>query len=112
MRCSWVLVVGGLLGLSGVVHAADIDNGKLIFGQRCAFCHGPGGQGDGPAGAALQPVPTNFTKPDFWTSPAATKLRDSIKNGKPGTAMVGFGPSLSAVELDNLTAFVQSLAPK
>src|SRR6185295_9190126 len=31
------------------------------FAQLCSGCHGPNGQGDGPAGVALTPKPRNFT---------------------------------------------------
>jgi mono/diheme cytochrome c family protein len=37
----------------------SIDNGKRLYEQNCATCHGPAGDGDGPAGAALSPPPAN-----------------------------------------------------
>ncbi len=35
--------------------------GKKIFNQMCAVCHGNKGRGDGIAGMALKPRPSNFT---------------------------------------------------
>ncbi len=35
--------------------------GKKLFQQMCTICHGNSGKGDGMAGAALNPKPTNFT---------------------------------------------------
>jgi mono/diheme cytochrome c family protein len=32
-----------------------------IFKNRCTMCHGASGKGDGPAGAALNPKPRNWT---------------------------------------------------
>lgn len=36
--------------------------GKKLFTQMCAICHGNKGKGDGMAGMSLNPRPTNFTK--------------------------------------------------
>ncbi len=38
-----------------------IKEGKILFKQMCSICHGDKGKGDGIAGAALTPKPTNFT---------------------------------------------------
>jgi mono/diheme cytochrome c family protein len=39
---------------------ASIQKGKEIYEKMCALCHGTKGEGKGPAGAALNPKPTNF----------------------------------------------------
>jgi mono/diheme cytochrome c family protein len=52
-----------------------------IFTQRCATCHGPGGQGDGPAGAALNPHPRNFTDTIWQRSVSDDHLRQIIVGG-------------------------------
>lgn len=36
---------------------ASIERGAEIYTANCAICHGDGGMGDGPAGAALDPAP-------------------------------------------------------
>jgi mono/diheme cytochrome c family protein len=36
---------------------ASLERGKTLYTTNCASCHGDGGMGDGPAGAALDPVP-------------------------------------------------------
>ena len=40
--------------------ADSIMRGKALFQTNCAVCHGACGQGDGPAGAALNPKPANL----------------------------------------------------
>ena len=45
--------------------AASVDAGKKTFQQMCAICHGNKGKGDGVAGAALNPRPTDFSKSTF-----------------------------------------------
>jgi mono/diheme cytochrome c family protein len=46
--------------LKGKVSATT--EGKKLFTQMCAICHGTKGKGDGMAGMSLTPRPTNFTK--------------------------------------------------
>ncbi len=41
--------------------AAAAEKGKEAYALYCASCHGDGGKGDGPAGAALDPKPADLT---------------------------------------------------
>jgi mono/diheme cytochrome c family protein len=78
--------------------------GASIFRQQCASCHG----GDG-KGLAAQNTPdlTNFRARSGIPSQT---IVDVVTNGKPGTAMQGFSGRLSAAEIRDVSAFVQSLA--
>jgi cbb3-type cytochrome oxidase cytochrome c subunit len=42
----------------------SIMRGRQVYLQRCWMCHGDAGQGEGPDGAHLAPIPANFTEPD------------------------------------------------
>ncbi|HKB59242.1 MAG TPA: cytochrome c [Gallionellaceae bacterium] len=42
--------------------AKNIDAGKALYGQMCASCHGPAGRGDGAAGRALNPPPSDLAR--------------------------------------------------
>lgn len=46
-------------GLTNPIPAdeASLERGEAIYAASCASCHGDGGMGDGPAGAALDPPP-------------------------------------------------------
>ncbi len=64
---------------------------KDEFNKICSACHGTNGQGDGPAGSALNPKPRNFHQKDGWTN--GRKLVDlykTIQEGVPGTGMVAY----------------------
>ncbi|HEY3997508.1 MAG TPA: cytochrome c [Candidatus Xenobia bacterium] len=45
--------------------AADIAAGKALFAKNCASCHGPNGEGNGPAGMMLDPKPRNYHTDKF-----------------------------------------------
>jgi mono/diheme cytochrome c family protein len=73
---------GGMMGMSSVRHqyvirngvdpkyatktnplkptARNIGDGKRLYEQNCALCHGPAGSGDGEAGKNLSPPPANI----------------------------------------------------
>jgi len=88
--------------------------GKQLFGQYCATCHGDGGQGDGQNASNLNPP-----VPDLTTSKNladATYVRRVIAEG---SAAVGrsplsppWGRSLSPQEIEYLTLYCRALATK
>lgn len=45
---------------------AENNQGKTLYNQNCAICHGKNAAGDGPAAASLSPGPANLTKAAFW----------------------------------------------
>jgi mono/diheme cytochrome c family protein len=85
---------------------------RQVYEARCAFCHGVEGKGDGVAGQALSPPPTNFAAADFWKTATEENLRDAITNGRPGTAMVPFGKTLKPEEIDALVEYLRTFAPQ
>jgi mono/diheme cytochrome c family protein len=95
--------------LCSAAHAGETAKGKGVYDTRCSFCHGSSGKGDGPAGAALQPRPTNFTDPAFWKTASPEIIKLVIVNGKPGTAMVPFGQTLKPNEIEDVMAYLQTM---
>ena len=45
--------------------ATPLQAGKAVYEQRCAYCHGTSGRGDGPVAANLHPRPLDFTPGKF-----------------------------------------------
>ena len=100
----WLTVIGSLLlFLLGAALAKDpsppmktpelLSQGRKIFEQACASCHGSKGDGKGPAGAALTPRPTNFQKPlKDWpnTKGDLNKIYDVISKGIPNSAVAAW----------------------
>jgi high-affinity iron transporter len=68
-----------------------LSQGKKLYEQNCALCHGASGDGKGPAGVALKPPPRTFNLPlSQWTYSKGDlkKVFEVITKGIPNTAMV------------------------
>jgi len=88
--------------------------GKELFAKHCGGCHGPGGKGDGPAAAALNPKPTDLTNKAYNAGLKDQYLFDLIQKGG---AAVGksplippFGSKLKDGEIRDVIAYLRSLA--
>ncbi|MBI5755955.1 MAG: cytochrome c [Nitrospirae bacterium] len=92
--------------------AADAANGKKVFTANCVVCHGDQGNGSGPAAATMTPKPRNFTSPTEMKDIDDARLKKSITEGRPGTAMVGFAKTLKASDIDDVIAYVKTFLKK
>lgn len=107
-----VVALSLVLGVSSAILAAETATTGQLYLSRCAFCHGAEGKGDGIAGDALNPKPTDFTSAEFWEATTAEKLNDAIMDGIPGTAMVPFRKTLTAEQIAALVEYLRTFAPK
>ena len=82
--------------------------GGVIYATACASCHGAEGRGDGPAGAGLEPAPTNFHDAARRDQRSLFSLYSTITLGVDGTGMPSFA-QLSEAERWDLAAYVGSL---
>lgn len=98
-----------LLTLSAPVQAGP-EEGRAIYVAKCLACHGAEGHGDGPAARALPKRPRDLGATAFWSSTTDAQVRAVITNGLPGTIMRGF--PMPPSQLDDLLAYVRSLAPE
>ena len=90
------------------------SQGKTLFGQYCATCHGDEGRGDGQNASNLTPPP-----PDLSLSKNVGDRALLRKVISEGSASVGrsplsppWGRNLSSQEIDYLVAYCQSLGRK
>ncbi len=70
---------GGAAATTGEVSMAL---GEKVVTERCVLCHGTGGKGDGPGGAALNPKPRNWTDHAYMGTRSNEDLYGVIFNGK------------------------------
>lgn len=89
-----------------------VEKGKALYNGKgtCFNCHGVDGDGKGPAGAKLNPLPRNFQHHGFWRHRTEGEVFWVIKYGSPGTGMIGFGPVLSDEEIWSLIQYERTFA--
>ena len=74
------------------------EKGKKIYLEKCAYCHGESGDGDGPSAPYSSPKPRNFTKghiklrtTPYGKLPTDQDIFDAITQGMRATTMPGWG---------------------
>lgn len=65
--------------------------GQQLYVNNCSSCHGQQGIGDGPAAAALNPKPRNFSTTEGWKNERNFYgMYKTLQQGIPGTAMTAY----------------------
>jgi cytochrome c oxidase cbb3-type subunit 3 len=83
-----------------LTEAGDIEDGKKLFVNNCAACHGAEGQGV---------VGPNLTD-DFWVHGGAVKdIFSTIKYGVPEKGMKSWKEDFSPKQLAQLTSFIKTI---
>ncbi len=85
-----------------------VTHGSKVYSTNCAVCHGPKGEGDGPAGKALNPPPRNFVEGKWTVGGDSISLYKTIKDGLPSTSMASFA-HLPVVDRWALVQFIHSV---
>lgn len=93
----------------------DAAKGETHYKTLCVSCHGEKGDGNGPAGSALNPKPSNFTDPanaDRLTDEWVYKMiKDGgAANGK-SPLMVAWASVLKDDQLRDVSAYVLKFKP-
>lgn len=85
------------------------------FNTICATCHGQAGDGTGPAGAALDPPPANFTDPAFWAERDRERIITVIRDGAVAVGgsplMAPWGALYDDEQLEQMADYVMSFQP-
>jgi mono/diheme cytochrome c family protein len=82
---AWVaagLFLGVVLFSAQRATMAESAQGKQLFNDKCAPCHGQDGEGNGAMAMAFSPKPASFHDPKFWQGDVAKKITDTVNNGK------------------------------
>jgi len=94
--------------------APDAKQGEQLYATYCASCHGPRGDGDGPAAVALDPKPAKHHDGAYMNALSNEHLFKVVKEGGPAVGksalMAPWGGTLSDAQIWDVVAFVRSLA--
>jgi cytochrome c oxidase cbb3-type subunit 3 len=105
-----------VLGSSLIARAADVEQGKKLYGQFCSACHGQSGKGDGAAAAALNPKPRDHTDKEYMSKLSDEDMLKVIKNGGASVGksplMPPWGASLKDDQIQDIIAYVRTLCCK
>lgn len=88
---------------------------RMLFMNVCAQCHGPEGQGDGPAAASLNPKPRNYTDAAWQKSVTDDEIKAIIVGGGQSVGKSGMmppNPNLKGRDdvLNELVAIIRGFA--
>ena len=124
-RLASVRVIGGVVlgtgfliacggGTSGpaapAISAEARQEAEQIFKTKCSTCHGPNGDGTGPAAAGLNPKPRNYHDKAWQAATTAEEIEKAIVYGG---AAIGKSPVMAAnPELQSKPQVVQALREK
>ena len=136
-RISFLLTVAALGGtvmcaqqsnLNLTVQRTNADNGKQMFVNYCAPCHGVDGRGNGPMVAALRTTPVDLTvlsrnhQGEFPAKHLIAVLQFGVETSAHGSkAMPVWGPTfngmdkdreLTSLRISNIVHYVQTLQAK
>jgi high-affinity iron transporter len=89
--------------------APSLAQGAQLFQRACASCHGPGGVGDGPAAAGLDPPPADLSDAAALRGSSPLDFFRKISVGIAGTAMTGYESSLSTEQRWAVALYATSL---
>lgn len=103
----------------GASPPAGPTDGRAIYEERCARCHGATGKGDGREAGPLLVKPRDFTTGRFklrstesGSMPTDGDLARTITAGMHGTSMPGWQPFLNDAQVAAVSAYLKSLSPR
>ena len=94
---------------------AQRAEGKVIYDQKCAHCHGYNGDAESVATAYLRPTPRDFTSGNYkfrstasGELPTTEDIKRSIRDGMPYTSMPAWAGLISESDITNLAYYIKS----
>ncbi|NMO14031.1 c-type cytochrome [Pyxidicoccus fallax] len=100
-----------------MVPAATLSRGHAVYTHYCASCHGEAGDGQGPAGRGMRPVPRSFRQGLFKFGgvaagelPTDDALKRTLRRGLHGTPM--FAWDVPDADVDAVVQYLKTFSPR
>jgi mono/diheme cytochrome c family protein len=97
-----LLVFWARLSVAGTVDA------HTLYAEYCSVCHGEHGGGKSHAVQGMSPPPRDFTATGPGNRLSREQMIDIVRNGKPGTAMAGWGSRLDEKQIAGLVDHIRT----
>ncbi|MCG8016323.1 MAG: c-type cytochrome [Candidatus Thiodiazotropha sp. 'RUGA'] len=88
------------LAMGKVVDAAG------LYAEYCSVCHGDRGDGKSRARGSMIPPPRDFSSPQSAVELNRDRMINSITEGRPGTAMVGWKNQLTSEQIIGIVDYI------
>ncbi len=96
------------------VENGDVVNGKAVYENNCAACHGTSGKGDGPAAVSMRPKPRNLADEEYMSTLSDEYLFKGITYGGASVdkspLMPGWGNVLDQKEIIDVISYLRELS--
>lgn len=102
-------VTPALIELGYPAVAPDLNNGRSIYAQHCAGCHGDTGAGDGPVARNANLMPKSFLDPATAQSQTPHEWFSTITNGRIENLMPPWKDALSEQERWDVAMYTYTL---
>jgi DMSO reductase family type II enzyme heme b subunit len=119
MRAALMQLIWLIAFTTAVVPAEAQDQGQDLYMERCFWCHGEQGEGDGPSAIGMFPRPRDLVRADYKIRstpqgqlPTDEDLFQVISRGLPGTPMPGWEQILTEEERRQLVSYLKLLSPR
>jgi len=91
-----------------------MEQGKRMYHENCAPCHGEAGKGDGVGARSLPVRPADHTNAAVMNARTDAFLRDVIAKGGSAMGLSAFMPGWKGIfkdtEIEELVAYIRTLA--
>jgi high-affinity iron transporter len=109
MELRFAAALGSEAALDFPTKTIDIAEGRQLYEQSCASCHGMRGLGDGPAGKTMNPKPPAVGDGAAMTDVSPATMYRIVSVGIGGTPMQGFAATLTANQRWNIVSYLMGL---
>jgi len=91
--------------------ATSLAAGKKLFAANCASCHGETAQGDGKAGATLNPKPANLADATWAHGSSDGEILAVIRDGIKDTGMKAFASRMTVRQMRDVVNDLRRIGP-
>ena len=89
--------------------AIDLAQGRHLYENSCASCHGASGRGDGPASRGMRPSPPAIGDAATMSDVLPATMYRIVSVGISGTPMTGYAGGLTPEQRWNIVSYLVSL---